>query len=274
MAGSVQTVAAAVAAVRARLEGQNAVTAADDAAQRDACFKALETLLLPHSPPKSTVSVRIERGSNRGYSAWRHGGAPFGLKWRVDLAIPAGHAFAGETPMDKLASHVEVHAPELSGWLKKEVKLKAQRLDKLVLNEAMDDGKLVTLMLRDASGAHGLDFVVNVEAASVSATRAGGGDDPTAGAFEVAAEDVPKLVTVAEKARAAAAELTPVRLADATLGEEDIRQLPEFARFVEQLVAFMAPIVQDVAKHSLTSTELVLRRLISAERREEIFVTK
>lgn len=272
---SAETVALAVAAVREKLDAQRAVITAEEATQRDACFKALESLLLAHSPPESSISTRIERGSDRGYSAWRHGETDFGLSWRVDLGIPPGHAFAGEAPMEKLGAHVEVHAPEQTGWLKKEVKLKAQRLDRLVLTEAMDDGHTVTLMLRtDASGAHGLDFAVDPKAGSATATRAGASDDPSAGAFDLPTEDVPGLVGLAEKVRSAVGELTATRLADATLADRELKEEPSFAHFVEQLIAFLAPIVQEVSRHSLTSTELVLRRLISRERREEIFVAK
>ena len=102
----------------------------------------------------------------------------------------------------------------------------------------------------------------------------GAGDDPSAGTFELAVEDVPGLVGVAEKIRSAADALTPTRLADATLEDRELSREHAFAPFVEQLVTFMAPIVQEVARHSLTATELVLRRLISSERREEIFVAK
>jgi len=274
-ATSAEAVAFAVAAVRERLEGQRLLVSGEEATQRDACFKALESLLVAHSPPESSVIVRVERGTDRGYAAWRHGETAFGLRWRVDLGIPSGSAFAGDTPLDRLAPHVEVHAPELSGWLKKEVKLKAQRLDRLVLTEAMDDGHVVTLMLRtDASGTHGLDLEVDLKAGTATATRAGATDDPSAGAFDLPAEDVPGLVALAEKVRGAAGELAATRLADATLGERELKLEPTFARFVEQLIAFMAPIVQQISRHSLTQTELVLRRLISRERREEIFVAK
>jgi hypothetical protein len=272
---SAEMVALSTTAVRAQLEGQLATLTAEEAAQREACFRALESLLMAHSPPKSVVSVRIERGSNRTYSAWRHGETSFGLAWRVDLGIPAGHAFAGESPLEKLAPHAEVHAPEKSGWLKKEVKIKPMRLDRLLLTEAVDDGQTVKLMLRtDASGAIGVDFAIDPVAGTATATRPGAGDDPSSGAFEVPADDLPGLVALAEKVRTAAGELTATRLADATLREIELRQEPKYAPLVEQLVDFMAPIVQEVARHSLTSTELVLRRLITRERREEIFVAK
>ncbi len=274
-AASAELIAQAIAAVRERLEGQRGLIAAEEAAQRDACFRALESLLLPHSPPQSSVSLRIERGARGGYSASRQGQTPFGLAWRVDLAVPAGHAFADDTPMEKLAPHVEVHAPEQTGWIKKEVKLKPQRLDRLLLTEVVDDGEKVTLRLRtDASGAQGLDLVVDPDDKTVTASRAGAGTDPAAGTFELASEDLPGLVGVAEKVRAAASDLTPTRLAEATFDDNDLRQEAGFGGFVQKLVTFMAPIVKDVSRHSLTPTELVLRRLITSERREEIFVAK
>lgn len=274
-AGAAQMIAAATAAVRERLEGQRAEIAGEEATQREACFKALEGLLLPHSPPEAAVAVLVERAGGHGYTAWRLGETRFGLKWRVELSIPQGSPFARDTPMERLAAHVEVHAPEQAGWLKKEVKLRPQRLDRFVLTEAIDDGDTVTLKLRtDAAGAHGLDLEIDPKAGTASATRAGPSDDPSAGAFELPAEDVTALVGLAERVRAAAGELTPTRLLEATVDDLDVKQEPKFSRLVEQLIASMAPIVHEVARHSLTSTELVLRRLLSSERREEIFVTK
>jgi hypothetical protein len=274
-AASVEMTAAAITAVREKLEVRRGEISAEEDAQRSACLKALEGLLLAHSPPASSVTVLVQRGPDRSYSAWRLGETQYGLEWRIDLGVPPGHAFARETPMERVAPHVEIHAPEHGGWLKKGVKLKAQRLDRLVLTEVSDDGRTVNLKLRtDATGAVGLDLDVDPTAGSVSAMRAGASDDPSAGAFELPSEDVLALVGVAERVRAALAELPAARLAEATLGDVDVKHERHFARLVEQLVAAMAPIVQEVARHSLTSTELVLRRLLTKERREEIFVAK
>jgi hypothetical protein len=272
---SFDAVAAAAAAVRAKLAGRRASLEAEEAAQRDACFNALETLLLPHSPPDSAMAVRVVRGPDRGYSAWRRGQTAFGLTWQIELGIPHGHVFAADVPMDRLGPHVEVHAPEQAGWIKKEVKLKAQRLDRLVLTEVVDDGRTVTLRLRaDAFSEHGLDFDVDPKAGSVVATRVGANDDPSAGAFDLEPGDVAGLVEVAENVRAATGELTATRLVEATLAEKPVKDVSPFAGFVAQLIALMAPIVQEVARHSLNSTELVLRRQLSSERREEIYVAK
>jgi len=274
-AQSAEAVAAAIAAVRERLEGRRAELAAEEATQRDACFKALETLLLPHSPPDTALAVRLVRGPDRVYSAWRRGETPFDLRWRVELGVPQGNVFASDAPMDRLGPHIEIHAPEQAGWIKKEVKLKAQRLDRLVLTEVVDDGRTITLHLRtDAAGENGLDFEVDPKAGTAAATRVGAKEDPTVGPFDLRAEDVTALVGVAEKVRAAARELTATRLVEATLGDKEVRDASPYAGLVAQLVALMAPIVHEVSRHSLNTTELVLRRQLSSERREEIFVAK
>src|SRR5579859_1993294 len=127
-AASVEMTEASIAAVREKLEVRRAELSAEEEAHRGACLTALAGLLLPHAPPGATETAQVERGLDRLYTASRVGDTTFGLAWRIDLGIPAGHAFAREAPMEKLAPHVEVHAPEHGGWLKKGVKLKAQRL--------------------------------------------------------------------------------------------------------------------------------------------------
>jgi hypothetical protein len=274
-AASVEMTEASIAAVREKLEVRRTELTSEQDAHRDACLKALAGLLLPHAPPGATETAQVERGLDRGYVGSRVGDTAFGLAWRIELGIPAGHAFAREAPMEKLAPHVEVHAPEHGGWLKKEVKLKPQRLDRMVLASAADDGRTVSLKLRnDAGGPAGLDLEIDPTAGSVSAMRTGASDDPSAGAFDPPSEDVVALVGVAERARAALAELPATRLVGATIGGVAVEDERRFAHLVEKLIAAMAPIVQEVARHSLTSTELVLRRTLSSERREEIFVAK
>src|SRR6185312_7244596 len=46
----------------------------------------------------------------------------------IDLVIAPSHLFGSVVRVDKLAERLEVHAPETGGWLRKEVKLRPQRL--------------------------------------------------------------------------------------------------------------------------------------------------
>jgi hypothetical protein len=271
---SKETVSASIEAVKATLAAETAQAEKDEAAQRDASFKALETLLLPHPPPESTVSTRLERRADGSYAVSLVGEATVGLKWRIDFAIPEGHILSGTTAsVERLAPQMEFQAPEQTGWLKKEMKPRPQRLERLALVEATDDGSVITMKLSPlAAGDQGFAFTVDPAASTVGATRTSGKEGEVD--FELTADDAAKISSLATKLRAALAELKSGSLVEATLDEGEFAQRPVFRDLVERLVTKMSPVVQEIARHSLTQTELVIRRLRSDERREEIFLAK
>jgi hypothetical protein len=84
---------------------------------------------------------------------------------------------------------------------------------------------------------------------------------------------MPKLVLLAEKLHASVRDLKPTN-PQATLDGDDFRTQASFVPFVERLVTMMAPIVREISDRSLMPSELILRRLVSDDRREEIFVTR
>ena len=267
-------VAVSLEAVRADLAARVAHADSEEAAEREACFKALDGLLLPHAPPEARVVTHLERTPAGPLQGSVKGEATFGLGWQTELAIPEGHPFASALPIERLTPQLEISAPAAAGWLKKELKMRPQRLERFALTDVTDDGERVGLKLRaDVGSDQGFDFEVNPRDGAVSATRTTkeAGVD---GAFDVSAEDAAKLVSLAEKVRSAIAEIKGGRLVEATFGEGDFRAHPAFEDVVERLVGLIAPIVKEIARHSLTPTELVIRRLLSNERREEIFVTK
>jgi hypothetical protein len=268
---SANTVSASTDAVNRTLAEENAQADADEAAQREASFKALETLLLPHAPPETHITFLLERQADASYAASLLAEATMGLRWRIDLAIPEGHVFRSPAPIDKLAPQLEFNAPEETGWLKKEVKPRPQRVERFFLTEATDDGRRVTLKLRTVAGDSGFELGVDLGSSRVDATKTSKDGDVT---FDLSDEDTLKLVALAEKMRASLAELQGERLVEATFDSGEFRLHPVFKDVVGRLVTKMSPIVQEIARHSLTRTELVIRRLLSNERREEIFVTK
>jgi len=271
VAAAVEAVSASTDAVQRTLDAEVAQADADEAAQREASFKALEVLLLAHEVPEAKVTRRLDRQPDGSYRATLHGSAVLGLDWRVGLAIPEGHALAGLSPMERLAPQLEFHAPEQTGWIKKEVKPRPQKMDRFALIEASDDGAEVVLKVRATGGETGFDFRVLVASSSVGAAKTGTDVD---GPFELATEDAPKLISLAQKLREALAGLGGGRLEEATFDSGTFKLHPTFRDLVERLTRQMAPVVQEISRHSLTRTELVIRRLLSNERREEIFVTK
>jgi hypothetical protein len=270
----VDAVRGSTAAVDEALSAHKAQAQAEEGAQRDGCFKALEVLLSRHVPPESTLATRLER--HGVYVARRIATANFGVSWRINLVVPPDHLFASPQPMEIVAAEVEIEAPEETGWINKEVKMRPQRLGRMVLVEAVDDGQTVGLRLQFEAGKdEGLDFAVDPAAGVVVAARRTGREgDAAAGSFGPRAEDVPKLVALAATIREKLAVLTGTVMAECTVDGGEFKLVPRFGAVVERMMSKMAPIVHEISKRSLTPAELILRRTLSSERREEIFVAK
>ena len=249
---------------------------AEEAAGRDGCVKALGALLAPHNPPESTSVRRLVMGTDGLYHASLTATGSPELGWTLELAIPEGHAWSMPMRVDRLAPHLEIKGPQLAGWITKEVRTKPQRLERHVVAEIVDDGESVRLELRtEASPDIGFDLEVHPETSKVAkAARVGPSDDASVGAFEVQSEDVAALVELATKLRASLDGIERLPNVTATFEKTDFRTLPSFVDFVTKLVAFLEPIVSEIARRSLTPNELVLRRALANDRREEIFVAK
>lgn len=260
--------------VRATLARKVKESDAREAAERAACKKAMETLLAPHDPQESSNVTRLELGSSGAYAATVTGQSKLGLGWTFSLAIPDQNVWAAPLLLERLMPQIEIHAPQVSGWITKEVKVRPQRIERYVVTGLEDDGSVVRISLRaEAGGGAGFDLDVQPAAKSVRIALVGAKDGQN-GPFDPQSEDVPKLLELADKLRAAAAELGRAHLVSATVGEANFESMPSFVPFVEHLITMLAPMTREIADHSVTSTELVIRRLLTDDRREEIFVTK
>ncbi|MDF2691752.1 MAG: hypothetical protein K0S65_135 [Labilithrix sp.] len=249
---------------------------ADEAAGRDACVEALGGLLAPHDPPDATTILRLGLLDSGRYDATLEAKAEPALAWTLEVGVPDGHAWSTPMRVERLTQHLEIRAPQLSGWISKEVKVKPQRLERHVVTQLVDDRSVLRVELRtEPTSGVGFDFEVDPEKGSiVKAVRVGPADDQSVGPFELQVEDVPLIVELVTKLRASLGDLERRPNISATFDGTDFRTLPTFVDFVERLVAMMAPICQEISARSLTPNELVLRRLLSNDRREEIFVAK
>lgn len=257
---------------------------ADEAVAREGCLGALATLLLAHDLPASATTLRLVLQPNGGYAATLDAVTPYGLASRLQLEIPGPHVFAHVVRLEKIAAHLEVQAPEASGWIRKEVKLKPQRLDRYFITSLVIDAEATRLSLRVDSDGRGAGFDVTVRrdeprvsfartSENESADAAGPASD---GPFEISAEDAAKLIALHEALTQVTADLPRCRkaLANATLDTIPFREHRRLAILVDRLVAAMSKTTEEISRRSLTPTELVLKRLVSGDRREEIFVSK
>ncbi len=274
--------AAAAAAVKAEAEAVRARLAEDtaridEAAARDreSCAAALGALLVKHDLPETTSSFALALADGARYAARLAGTTRYGLAATLELEVPAAHLFGHPLRLDKVVERLEVEAPEESGWLQKKVRLRGQRLEKHWLSGAdfRPEGDVLRLRADADGGGGGFDVALGGPERP-RLIRVGEGLTPEP--FEVSEADAPKLRELRDKLAAAAAELHGQRkaLVEATLDGKPVGLLAAPLQLAERVVIALAPTVQEIARHSLTPTELVLKRLLADDRREEIFVSK
>ena len=273
-----EIVRAQIAESRAALAAELAKADAAAAAERDGCAKALEALLRKHELPETTATQELVLVGGARYVCRARLLTPFGLDTLTDLDVPSGHMFAEALRVERVLDRLEVQAPEVGGWLHKEVKLRPQRLERLYVTELFVGGDESTLRLRAApeGASAGFDVLFREEPPRVRLVRVEEREAPAAPPFEAGEADSARLLVLQERLAHAAAELARHRKAVVSAGFDGKplgtdQHLPVL---VGRLVATMAPVVQEIAARSQAPGELVLRRLLGDDRREEIFVSK
>ena len=278
MQSAAELARAAVVEVRATFEAE--ASRRDTAAvhERETCLKALERLLVRHDLPDMKTDLQIALGSGGRYVCRARVSTGFGVEAALDLDVPLDHLFERVVRVDRLVERLDVQAPEMGGWLHKEIKLRPQHLDKHHVAAFSVAAAGDTLKLRsapDGSGA-GFDIVFGAADGSVRLFRVGEGETREDPPFDVEKADLPKLFTLRERLVAAGTALTRHRkaLTEAKLDGEPLRGHAQPSLVAERLIIAMTPVVQEIASRSQSPGELVLRRLIGDDRREEIFLSK
>jgi len=268
--GEMDRARAAFADALGKMEGQAAK-------EREACVKALEKLLLRQDPLDARTQLQIQLRGGTRFEARLSLSAPYGLDAVLDLDIPAAHAFARPLRLDRFVEVLELETAEGS-WLSKDTKLRPHRLDKYNILELTLAPDQLTLKLRqgaDGSG-RGFDLKVRRQPPQVLVLRV---DDPPKAAeqpVEIKSAELPKFLALWDTLIAATADLAKARraLVQATLDGKAMKDHEKPSVLLERIVAKMGPIVQEIARRSPSPNELVLKRLLGDDRREEIFLSK
>ncbi|HZU82705.1 MAG TPA: hypothetical protein VE987_07305, partial [Polyangiaceae bacterium] len=172
----------------------------------------------------------------------------------------------------------EIAAPRAVGWIHKQVKLRRQRLDRLYLVELSVAPPSTTVKLRrtpDPAGA-GFDLAYSSDPSRVEIARVlqgGAVPDPP---YVAGAQDVANLQRLRERLVALATELAANRrsLIAASLDDTPLLQLEPPRLVADRLLSTIGPMVQELASRSLAPGELVIKRLVGGNVREEVFVSK
>lgn len=246
--------------------------------ERSSNLRALEILLRNRELPDSQrhVEILLEAGGTR-YSAQVRGKADIGIDWVQALDIPASHMFAHVIKVEKLSPNLEVRVPEKGGWMRKGMRMRSHRISGKYITDFVRAAAQTTIKLRETASEDdsGYNVLVTAMTPRVRLVRVqkGGEHSPP---FEPLDEDVPKFLDLADSLWAAAEELVANRgaLKEARLDGKPLAEHEAPAILVKRLIAKMTPVVQEITRRSLSPDELVLKRILAGDRREEIFASK
>jgi hypothetical protein len=208
---------------------------------------------------------------SRAYQATLLGQSAFGLGWTIELLVP--EAWSSGARVESFVQALEIRAPQTSGWLMKEVTVRPQKLERHVVTEVVCDRETTTFKLRAEPDLEA-GFDVTSAPSGLTAARVGPKDDASLGAFDLEPEDAKALRALAQMLDEWVSGLSRRTLLSASFDGSDFLTLPAFAPLVQRLVAMLSPLVEEIARRSPTTTELVIRRRLADNRREEVFVGK
>jgi hypothetical protein len=241
---------------------------------REKCVSALATLLATHDLPDAEKTTVVQWGG-AAYEARMVQRVGWGLEVTVALDIAPSSPFGHDLRIDKVMDGVTVHAPETAGWLKKDVKMVPHKLGRFHLNHVTvsPSGTVMRVRATPEAGAAGFDIGVS-KRGDVTVERAGRSENEVP--FDTDERDLSALRALAAKLEAAIDGLHGARggLVSAVLDGKTLATHEHPAVMVERLVASMAPVVNEIARHSLSPRELVLKRLLGGDRREEVFLSR
>lgn len=260
--------------VRAQTVIESGKITAQDKMERERAYRALEKLLLANDLPDTSYSLQLAQQGGVRYAGRVATSAGAGLDVVLELEIPSGGSFSQIARVDRFVQGLDVHAPEAGGFFRKETKMKPQRIDRLhVVELAIGEGGTFKLRANPDGTGGGFDVAIDGDQ-QVRVTHVS--ERGESAALEANAHDPPKLLSLWERLVAAGAEVRHFRkrLLDAKLDGDPFIEHEEPTVLVERLVEEMAPVVQEIARRSKSTEELVLKRITGDKRREEIFISK
>ncbi len=267
-----QTIAAILAELESKLAAERSALAARDREERDGCLDSFGKWVAVHQPHEGEWKLSAHLSDAGRYAGEVSGAAPYGIAWRYSIELESGHPMANGSRVGDLVTQLEFPLPEAGGgWLKKNTKLRPQRIDDYSIDRFEATGEECTLALRATPrGPAGLDVTIRDE--RVSVTLAGAKE---ASPVDVNTDNRQRLLTLRDRLLEALTTHEKVgrKVAVATMDDAPLCGGDDLTEVAQCLIAAAAPIVQHIRNHSLSPDELVIRRLIGDDQRVEIFVS-
>ena len=261
-------------AVKSGLNDDLARMAAQITRERSSLLGVLEKLLVKHDLPDAKQKVVVSMVGTTNYEAKLTESA-LHLESVLELEIPTDSIYAQPLRVEKVME-LEVKAPDRRGWLHKTVKLVPHKLAKQYVVEVAHSEVETLIRLRGTTDISDTGFDITISADEVVSLTRVNKEGEEAKPFEPIDDDADKLIELAGHLVAPLTDIATRRnsLVDATLDGKALDKHDNPALLVERLIKTMSPVVQEIAEHSLTPGELVIKRLLGDDRREEIFIAK
>ncbi|MDB4958260.1 MAG: hypothetical protein JWO36_5829 [Myxococcales bacterium] len=229
----------------------------------------VDKLLRTHDLPGAAIELEVVWNGAAPKATMRQK-TSFGVEAVLSLDIPANSLLGLDLRVDRIAEGVEVHANEAGGWLKKSDKKVPLKLGRYQIVR-ISVGATVKVSLRSGTeGNAGFEVMLQKGEVTIEPTGSGGSRD-----VAIEERDRPGLRSLAEKLEAATRALEETRNGLVSV-EIDGKSLIDHGHprvLAERLILAIAPTVQQIAQHSRSPGELVLRRPLGGNRREELFVS-
>ncbi len=268
-----QSIQEAAAAIKRQLDSSFGDLTSRRQKERESVLKALETFLLRHDLPDTNFHHSIKYAPG-GAKVELSGNSACGINWVMSGDPARDSVFGSLLRVDRFAEGLEIQVPEIGGMMKKTLKFRAVKLGPKWVSELVVQPKEGHIKLRTSleDNSEGFDIVIG-PTRKVTCTRISrDGNEP----FDPGDEDSGKLLKLYRDLSAAAAGMTLTRTAliSATLDGKPLPAHDDPTVLCERLVGSMAPVVKEIAEHSMSNEELVLKRVMGEDRREEIFCSK
>jgi hypothetical protein len=229
---------------------------------------------MSHDLPDMQGELRLTLDGDGRYEAIWHARTGYGVSVSIALEVPDDSVFAHDVRVSDVADNLEIHSPEIAGWLRKETRMVAHKVGKLHVSSLVTSAAEIAVVLRAGAEPEAVGYEIRATRATraIAISRIEGGQSHP---FDVHPGDISALFELAERAATAASGIAGHRkaLVEARLDGTPLEEHEQPSQLVERVMREVAPMVHEMARHS-PPEELVLRRLLGDNRREEIFVTK
>jgi hypothetical protein len=235
--------------------------------------RRLEKLLLQYDIPGSEYRVGMSVLDETGYQVELTTRSDLDVDAVILLSVPADHLLSRPIRIDSIDPELSIKIPQNSSWGWKDIKIRPQKLTKEYVASITPRAEGIHMALRNgfADSHSGYDIALNDN--QVTVTRIA--RQEVGEAFALDADDATRLVTFIQTIYASMYTLTSYRRMVKQINIEGVplSRYTEPETLVRRLLEQAGPVAREIASRSRSPGELILKRVLSDDRREEIFVS-